>query len=185
MNLNWYGKLAVRTSPKAIHIVEYLRKWNLVQRRQSTIAEPPPAGGHLPSIATSKILRATRDSAIRTPGIKWIDDEDNTPPKDMVGGRETRKMNTYQAVRDAMRYVRLHTRFLISSPYIYPSIALTKDDNAIIFGEDVAFGGVFRCTMVRSQYFSVNFRPVIHLQENRDSLKSSVSQSLAEYLIFH
>jgi hypothetical protein len=27
-------------------------------------------------------------------------------------------------------------------------IALAKDDTAIIFGEDVAFGGVFRCTMV-------------------------------------
>jgi pyruvate/2-oxoglutarate/acetoin dehydrogenase E1 component len=31
-------------------------------------------------------------------------------------------------------------------------IALAKDDTAIIFGEDVAFGGVFRCTMV-SLYF--------------------------------
>lgn len=28
------------------------------------------------------------------------------------------------------------------------SIALTKDDSAVVFGEDVAFGGVFRCTMV-------------------------------------
>ena len=26
-------------------------------------------------------------------------------------------------------------------------IALQKDDEAIIFGEDVKFGGVFRCTM--------------------------------------
>lgn len=25
-----------------------------------------------------------------------------------------------------------------------------KDDTAVVFGEDVAFGGVFRCTMVRS-----------------------------------
>jgi pyruvate/2-oxoglutarate/acetoin dehydrogenase E1 component len=25
-------------------------------------------------------------------------------------------------------------------------IALTKDPTAVIFGEDVAFGGVFRCT---------------------------------------
>ena len=31
-------------------------------------------------------------------------------------------------------------------------IALAKDDSAIVFGEDVAFGGVFRCTMV-SSYF--------------------------------
>jgi len=27
-------------------------------------------------------------------------------------------------------------------------IAMAKDDTAIVFGEDVAFGGVFRCTMV-------------------------------------
>jgi 2-oxoisovalerate dehydrogenase E1 component beta subunit len=26
-------------------------------------------------------------------------------------------------------------------------IALKTDDNAVIFGEDVKFGGVFRCTM--------------------------------------
>lgn len=31
-------------------------------------------------------------------------------------------------------------------------IALAKDDTAIVFGEDVAFGGVFRCTMA-SVYF--------------------------------
>eukprot|EP01137_Pigoraptor_chileana_P033542 Opistho-2@24564 len=41
---------------------------------------------------------------------------------------ETRKMNLCQAVNNAM------------------DIALEKDSTAIIFGEDVAFGGVFRCT---------------------------------------
>jgi pyruvate/2-oxoglutarate/acetoin dehydrogenase E1 component len=25
---------------------------------------------------------------------------------------------------------------------------MMKDDSAVVFGEDVAFGGVFRCTMV-------------------------------------
>jgi 2-oxoisovalerate dehydrogenase E1 component beta subunit len=44
-------------------------------------------------------------------------------------------MNTYQAIRDAM------------------SIALMKDDNAVVFGEDVAFGGVFRCTMGLAEEF--------------------------------
>ncbi|EKM82509.1 hypothetical protein AGABI1DRAFT_34834 [Agaricus bisporus var. burnettii JB137-S8] len=53
----------------------------------------------------------------------------------MVGGRETRKMNTYQAVRDAM------------------SIVLARDDNAVVFGEDVAFGGVFRCTLGLAEEF--------------------------------
>jgi 2-oxoisovalerate dehydrogenase E1 component beta subunit len=41
----------------------------------------------------------------------------------------TKKMNLFTAVNDAMR------------------VALREDPNAVIFGEDVAFGGVFRCTM--------------------------------------
>ena len=44
-------------------------------------------------------------------------------------------MNTYQAIRDAM------------------SIVLTKDDSAIVFGEDVGFGGVFRCTLGLAEEF--------------------------------
>lgn len=27
---------------------------------------------------------------------------------------------------------------------------LAREDNAVVFGEDVAFGGVFRCTLVRT-----------------------------------
>ena len=41
----------------------------------------------------------------------------------------TKKMNLFQAVGDAM------------------GIALATDDSVVVFGEDVAFGGVFRCTM--------------------------------------
>jgi hypothetical protein len=37
---------------------------------------------------------------------------------------------------------------------VFVSIALAKDDTAIVFGEDVAFGGVFRCTMVNYASFS-------------------------------
>jgi pyruvate/2-oxoglutarate/acetoin dehydrogenase E1 component len=44
-------------------------------------------------------------------------------------------MNTFQAINDAM------------------SIALATDDTACVFGEDVAFGGVFRCTMGLSEMF--------------------------------
>ena len=63
-----------------------------------------------------------------------------------IDGRETRKMNVYQAVRDAMGCVISTDTSDRSSSRI--RIALAKDDTAIIFGEDVAFGGVFRCTMV-------------------------------------
>jgi len=67
--------------------------------------------------------------------MSWADEDDSGPARNIVGGRETRKMNTYQAVRDAM------------------SIALAKDDSAVVFGEDVAFGGVFRCTMGLAEEF--------------------------------
>jgi 2-oxoisovalerate dehydrogenase E1 component beta subunit len=57
-------------------------------------AKPLEAGGELPGVANSKILRTTRDTALKTPGIRWIDAESPSPD----GGRETRKMNMYQAV---------------------------------------------------------------------------------------
>lgn len=41
----------------------------------------------------------------------------------------TTKMNMFQAVNNAL------------------DLCLKEDDSALIFGEDVAFGGVFRCTM--------------------------------------
>lgn len=41
---------------------------------------------------------------------------------------ETEQMNLFTAVNDAM------------------SIAMKMDDSAVVFGEDVAFGGVFRCS---------------------------------------
>ncbi|OBZ65732.1 2-oxoisovalerate dehydrogenase subunit beta, mitochondrial [Grifola frondosa] len=104
------------------------------RRWQSTSTEAHPAGGHLPSLSTSNFLKPTRESSLRTPGIRWVD-EDTGHMRDIVSGRETRKMNMYQAIRDAM------------------SIALTKDDTAVIFGEDVAFGGVFRCTMGLAEEF--------------------------------
>ncbi len=71
---------------------------------ETVAVEPPPAGGHLPSVATSSLLRTTRDLAVRTPGIVWADEDTSGPSRAIVGGRDTRKMNMYQAVRDAMRY---------------------------------------------------------------------------------
>ena len=43
--------------------------------------------------------------------------------------QEKQKMNMFQAINNAL------------------DIALSKDDNSYLFGEDVKFGGVFRCTM--------------------------------------
>jgi len=113
-------------SPAAFSLSRYVRHC----RFNSTTVEPPPAGGHLPSIATSQILKTKRETALRTPGLQWANEDALLPSHTILGGRETRKMNTYQAIRDAM------------------SIALAKDEHAVVFGEDVAFGGIFRCTMV-------------------------------------
>ncbi|KAG9014621.1 hypothetical protein FRB94_011799 [Tulasnella sp. JGI-2019a] len=95
----------------------------------TTAGNPPPPEGSLPGLASSSLLLSTRDTALKTPGITWLDEP---------GGnidRETRKMNTYQAIRDAM------------------SNAMNRDDSAVVFGEDVAFGGVFRCTMGLAEEF--------------------------------
>ncbi|KAJ3864425.1 pyruvate dehydrogenase [Lentinula novae-zelandiae] len=106
----------------------------VVPNTASTVSalEPPPAGGHMPSIASSALLKHTREQALKMPEIVWADaelDEGTSSLSSTTTGRETRKMNTYQAIRDAL------------------SIALSTDDSAIVFGEDVAFGGVFRCTL--------------------------------------
>lgn len=66
--------------------------------------EPPPAGGHLTSVASSQLLQFTRETALRTPGLTWSDEDDSGPVRSIVGGRETSKMNMCQAVRDALRY---------------------------------------------------------------------------------
>nr|XP_050862498.1 2-oxoisovalerate dehydrogenase subunit beta, mitochondrial isoform X2 [Vespula vulgaris] len=50
-------------------------------------------------------------------------------PRSLVSERETEKLNMYQAINQAL------------------DITLKKDASAVIFGEDVAFGGVFRCTV--------------------------------------
>ncbi|KAG1718363.1 pyruvate dehydrogenase [Suillus lakei] len=76
---------------------------------------------------------------ILTPGISWQDEKSG---RNIVGGRKTRKMNLYQAVWDALRWCADDI-----------SIALAKDDSAVIFGEDIASGGVFRCTMGLAEEF--------------------------------
>lgn len=48
---------------------------------------------------------------------------------------ETKKMNLFTAINDAMR------------------VALKTDSSAIVFGEDVGFGGVFRCSVGLQEEF--------------------------------
>ena len=48
---------------------------------------------------------------------------------------ETKRINFFTAVNDAMR------------------IALRSDPSAVVFGEDVGFGGVFRCSVGLQEEF--------------------------------
>ena len=48
---------------------------------------------------------------------------------------ETKRMNLFTAVNDAMR------------------VAMQTDPTAVVFGEDVAFGGVFRCSVGLQEEF--------------------------------
>ena len=48
---------------------------------------------------------------------------------------EKKKMNLFTAVNDAMR------------------VALQTDESAVVFGEDVGFGGVFRCSVGLQEEF--------------------------------
>lgn len=61
---------------------------------------------------------ATRAMSSNVPVIHTVADYDG----------EKTKMNYFGALNDAMR------------------LALASDDNSVLFGEDVAFGGVFRCS---------------------------------------
>eukprot|EP00158_Paraphelidium_tribonemae_P001503 Partr_v1_DN24484_c0_g1_i1_m66422 putative branched chain keto acid dehydrogenase E1, beta polypeptide len=89
-------------------------------------ASPPPAGGENMSIATSAHL-------LRQPS--QISSLFADPKSELSQGLKQQghhdavKMNMCQSLNQAM------------------DIALDMDDRAVVFGEDVAFGGVFRCTV--------------------------------------
>lgn len=55
-----------------------------------------------------------------------------------VDGGSTTKMNMFQAINNAL------------------DIAMKEDDSAVLFGEDVGFGGVFRCSL-NLQVIPTNF----------------------------
>lgn len=77
--------------------------------------------------ATGRLFRSRSLRAAATGG--WAVGMRSLATEAAVGSEETRRMNMFTAVNDALR------------------TALETDDSAIVFGEDVAFGGVFRCTV--------------------------------------
>lgn len=90
---------------------------NLPRRAYSTY--PPKAKLNLPiDYASTPLLAHTSQAALHNSEL---------PPSVREG--TTKRMNLFQAVNDAL------------------STALAEDENVLLFGEDVAFGGVFRCSM--------------------------------------
>lgn len=90
---------------------------SLLQRLYST--HPPNAKLNLPiDYATTPLLAHASQSALNNPEL---------PPEVRQG--PTKRMNLFQSINDAL------------------SIALAEDESVLLFGEDVAFGGVFRCSM--------------------------------------
>ena len=98
----------------------------LCQRLYST--HPPNAKLNLPTdSSTTPLLCHTPQAALASPEL---------PPEVRNGG--TQRMNLYQAINDAL------------------ATALKQDESVLIFGEDVAFGGVFRCTMKLAETYGAD-----------------------------
>ncbi|KAI1260626.1 transketolase [Xylariaceae sp. FL1019] len=86
-------------------------------RQYST--HPPNARLNLPTdYSTTPLLAHSSQAALNTSELD-----------PSVRNGTAKRMNLFTAVNDAL------------------SIALAEDENVLVFGEDVAFGGVFRCTM--------------------------------------
>ncbi|KAG4430828.1 hypothetical protein IFR05_013684 [Cadophora sp. M221] len=86
---------------------------------------PPSARLNAPAdYSTIPILNHTSQTALQNPEL----------PPDVRNGT-TKRMNLFQSVNDAL------------------SLALAADESVILFGEDVAFGGVFRCSMGLAENF--------------------------------
>lgn len=77
--------------------------------------------------STTPLLAHTSQLALRNPEL---------PPE--VRNGTTKRMNLFQSVNDAL------------------STALASDDSVLLFGEDVAFGGVFRCSMNLARDFGAD-----------------------------
>ncbi|KAI5923528.1 2-oxoisovalerate dehydrogenase beta subunit [Camillea tinctor] len=94
-----------------------------IRRAYST--HPPNARLNLPTdYSTTSLLAHSSQVALG-----------NSELSPEVKNGTTKRMNLFQAVNDAL------------------STALTEDENVLVFGEDVSFGGVFRCTMKLAENF--------------------------------
>jgi 2-oxoisovalerate dehydrogenase E1 component beta subunit len=86
---------------------------------------PPPAEGFMQGVSESQFICSTSELTLANPELKGLQ------------STETHKLNLFQAVNESL------------------SIALESDEKAVVFGEDVAFGGVFRCTMGLAEKYGI------------------------------
>src|SRR5260370_42129963 len=84
--------LKVAVYRRLFHRTVRLRHQYSIARRMSSTSNLDTG---LPSVATSRFMRNDSKLALKTPSIKWTE-EDST--------RDTLNMNMYQALRDAMRF---------------------------------------------------------------------------------
>ena len=91
--------------------------------------------------AASRVVRQRRLEAVRTAASLAVQQQQHQQHDETTTTTTTTtttNMNLFTAVNDAM------------------SIAMRTDPTAIIFGEDVAFGGVFRCSQNMRQEFGAD-----------------------------
>ncbi|KAI1102046.1 2-oxoisovalerate dehydrogenase beta subunit [Jackrogersella minutella] len=94
-------------------------------RRRNYSTHPPNARLNLPTdYSTTSLLAHSSQVALSNPELS---------PE--VRNGTAKRMNLFQAINDAL------------------STALAEDENVLVFGEDVSFGGVFRCTMKLAEGF--------------------------------
>ncbi|KAF3761514.1 thiamine diphosphate-binding protein [Cryphonectria parasitica EP155] len=93
--------------------------------RRGYSTHPPNAKLNLPvDYSTTPLLAHSSQAALHNPEL----------PLDVRDGA-TKRMNLFQAINDAL------------------SLALAEDESVLLFGEDVAFGGVFRCSMKLAEMY--------------------------------
>jgi hypothetical protein len=80
-----------------------LRRLSTIARSPARTTPSPPvdkADGEEPTLGSSELLLTTADGALATPGLTFADGHGLKGPHGK--GRETRRMNLHQAIRDAL-----------------------------------------------------------------------------------
>ena len=117
-------RIPVRISSRGLFSQTIQNTSTLIRHRPYS-THPPTARLNVPvDYSTTPILAHSSQSALQNPEL---------PPEIRSG--TTKRMNLFQSINDAL------------------SLALAADDSVLLFGEDVAFGGVFRCSMNLAEKF--------------------------------